>query len=271
VTHLELVPALLIRWLNDPAFQPSKLATLRVINTGGHRLQPEVKRRCESMLPGCKVQEVLGMAEGLLCYVRLDDADEVRYETAGRPVSELDELRIVDDNDRDLPPGEVGELLARGPYTIRGYFRADEHNQAAFTPDGYYRTGDLVRMHPSGDVIVAGRKKDLINRAGEKISAEEVENLIISHPAVVNVACVPIPDMVVGERMCACVISRPGASLSLDELTNFLLSKGIAKFKLPERLELFDEFPMTRVGKVSKRDLVDLVTRTRTAAAGERE
>ena len=213
------------------------------------------------MLPSCKVQEVLGMAEGLLCYVRLDDADAVRFETAGRPVSELDELRIVDDLDRDVPPGEVGELVARGPYTIRGYFRAEEHNRTAFTPDGYYRTGDLIRMHPSANVIVAGRRKDLINRAGEKISAEEVENLIMGHRAVVNVACVPIPDAVLGERMCACVITRSGTSLTLDELTAFLLGKGIARFKLPERLEVFDEFPMTRVGKVSKRDLVELVTR----------
>ena len=260
VTHLELVPALLIRWLNDAAFQPDRLRSVRIVNTGGHRLQPEVKRRCEALLAGCTVQEVLGMAEGLLCYVRLDDADDVRFETAGRPVSELDEIRVVDDDERDVRPGEVGELLARGPYTIRGYFRAPEHNAAAFTPDGFYRTGDLVRLDASGSVIVAGRKKDLINRAGEKISAEEVENLIIGHPAVLNVACVPVPDPVLGERMCACVIPRPGAALTLEELSEFLLGKGIAKFKLPERLELMDEFPMTRVGKVSKRDLVEQVT-----------
>lgn len=259
ITHLELVPALLIRWLNDPAFTAAALKTVRIVNTGGHRLQPEVKRRGEDLLPGCTVQEVLGMAEGLLCYVRLDDPIEVRYETAGRPVSELDEIRIVDEEEHEVAPGEVGELLARGPYTIRGYFRAAEHNSGAFTTDGFYRTGDLVRLHPSGNVVVEGRKKDLINRAGEKISAEEVENLIISHPSVLNVACVPIPDPVLGERMCACVIPKPGASLSLEELATFLLAKGIAKFKLPERLELLDEFPITRVGKVSKRDLVELV------------
>lgn len=259
ITHLELVPALLIRWLNDPGFTAAALRTVRIINTGGQRLQPELKRGCEEVLPRCTVQEVLGMAEGLLCYVRLHDSVEVRYETAGRPVSELDELRIVDEGDREVSPGEVGELLTRGPYTIRGYFRAREHNSSAFTTDGFYRTGDLVRLHPSGNLVVEGRKKDLINRAGEKISAEEVENLIMSHPAVLNVACVPVPDAVLGERMCACVIPKPGTSLSLEELASFLLAKGIAKFKLPERLELLEEFPMTRVGKVSKRDLVELV------------
>jgi 2,3-dihydroxybenzoate-AMP ligase len=259
ITHLELVPALLIRWLNDPGFTAAALRTVRIVNTGGQRLHPEVKRRCEEVLPGCTVQEVLGMAEGLLCYVRLDDSVEVRYETAGRPVSELDELRIVDEEDQEVSPGEVGELLTRGPYTIRGYFRAREHNSGAFTTDGFYRTGDLVRLHPSGNLVVEGRKKDLINRAGEKISAEEVENLIMSHPAVLNVACVPVADAVLGERMCACVIPKPGTSLSLEELASFLLAKGIAKFKLPERLELLEEFPMTRVGKVSKRHLVELV------------
>ncbi|HEY8952299.1 MAG TPA: (2,3-dihydroxybenzoyl)adenylate synthase, partial [Candidatus Dormibacteraeota bacterium] len=165
----------------------------------------------------------------------------------------------VDEGDQEVSRGDVGELLTRGPYTIRGYFRAREQNSGAFTIDGFYRTGDLVRLHPSGNLVVEGRKKDLINRAGEKISAEEVENLIMSHPAVLNVACVPIADAVLGERMCACVIPKPGTSLSLEELASFLLAKGIAKFKLPERLELLEEFPMTRVGKVSKRDLVELV------------
>lgn len=164
---------------------------------------------------------------------------------------------MVDEDDNPVPPGGVGELLTRGPYTIRGYFRAPEHNAVAFTPDGFYRTGDLVRIHESGSVVVAGRKKDLINRAGEKISAEEAENLILGHPAVLNVACVPIPDPVLGERMCACVVPRPGATLTLEELVAFLTTKGIARFKLPERLELMEEFPLTRVGKVSKQELTE--------------
>jgi len=257
VTHLELVPALLIRWLNDPAIAAADLSSVRVVNTGGQRLQPEVKRRTARLLPNCTVQEVFGMAEGLLNFVRLDDPEEVRRETAGRPVSPADEIRIVDDQLEDVAPGEVGELIARGPYTIRGYFRAPEHNATAFTPDGFYRTGDLVRLHPSGNLVVEGRKKDLINRAGEKISAEEVENLILGHPAVVNVACVPVPDPVLGELMCACVVLHPGGRVTLDELAAFLLEKGIAKFKLPERLEVLEELPMTRFGKVSKAELAE--------------
>ena len=200
------------------------------------------------------------MAEGLLCYVRLDDPYELRYETAGRPVSPGDEIRLVDEEGNDVPDGEIGELLVRGPYTLRGYFRAPEYNARTFTSDGFYKTGDLMRRHPSGNFIVEGRKKDLINRGGEKISAEEIENLILSHPAVLNVACVPMPDPILGERMCAFVIPQPGMTLSLDDIVRFLLDKGIAKYKLPERLELVDNFPLSNIGKVSKFALTQLIT-----------
>lgn len=260
ITHIELVPAVLIRWINDPHIGKYDLSSLRVINTGGQKLQPEVKRRAEELIPSCKVQEVFGMAEGLLCFVRLDDPDEIRLETVGRPVCSDDELKLVDENDNEVPLGEIGELLVRGPYTLRGYFRVPEYNARTFTPDGFYRSGDLMRLHPSGNYIVEGRKKDLINRGGEKISAEEIENLILSHPAVLNVSCVPMPDPVLGERTCAFVILQPGATLKLKELTDFLLDKGIAKFKLPERIEVVDDFPLSKFGKVSKHVLVKQIT-----------
>jgi 2,3-dihydroxybenzoate-AMP ligase len=129
-------------------------------------------------------------------------------------------------------------MACRGPYTLRGYYGVPEYNARQFTPDGFYRSGDLMRLHPSGNYIVEGRKKDLINRGGEKISAEEVENLILMHPAVQNVACVPMPDPNMGEKMCAYVIVKPGQSLTLKALVAFLMEKEIAKFKLPERLEV---------------------------------
>jgi 2,3-dihydroxybenzoate-AMP ligase len=259
ITHLELVPALLIRYINAPSIADRDLSSVRVINTGGQKLQPEVKRRAESLFPNARVQEVFGMAEGLLMFVRLDDPDEVRFETVGRPVCEDDELMIVDDERNPVPDGEVGELLVRGPYTLRGYYSVPEYNARTFTPDGFYCSGDLMRRHPSGNYIVEGRKKDLINRGGEKISAEEIENLILSHPAVLNVACVPMPDPVLGERMCAFVIAKPGRTLTLPELTAFLTEKGLAKFKLPERLELTDDLPLSKFGKVAKNVLTKQV------------
>ncbi len=256
VTHLELVPALLISWLNDPAIDRHDLSSLRVLNSGGQKLQTEVKRRAKEMIPDCIVQEVFGMAEGLLMFVRLDDPEEVWLETVGRPVCPDDEVKLLDESGRDVAPGEVGEMACRGPYTLRGYFRAPEQNAQDFTSDGFFKTGDLMRLHPSGNYVVEGRRKDLINRGGEKISAEEVENLILSHPAVKNVACVPMPDPVLGERMCAYLVPQTGATVTLAEITAFALEKGIAKFKLPERLELLDELPTSGFGKISKKTLM---------------
>jgi 2,3-dihydroxybenzoate-AMP ligase len=265
ITHLELVPALLIRCTNAASIATRDLSSLRVVNTGGQKLQPEVKRRAEQLVPSIRVQEVFGMAEGLLCFVRLDDPADVRHETVGRPVCPDDELLLVDDDGLPVADGEVGELLVRGPYTLRGYYGVPEYNARTFTPDGFYRSGDLMRRHPSGNYVVEGRKKDLINRGGEKISAEEIENLILSHPAVLNVACVPMPDPVLGERMCAFAILREGRSLTLDELVAFLAGKGLARFKLPERLELIDELPLSKFGKVAKSTL------SRIAAAAVQE
>jgi 2,3-dihydroxybenzoate-AMP ligase len=259
VTHLELVPALLIRYINAPSIGAFDLRSVRVINTGGQKLQPEVKRRAEVLFPNARIQEVFGMAEGLLMFVRLDDPDEVRFETVGRPVCPDDEIIIVDEERNPVPAGEVGELFVRGPYTLRGYYNVPEYNARTFTADGFYMSGDLMRRHPSGNYIVEGRKKDLINRGGEKISAEEIENLILSHPAVLNVACVPMPDPVLGERMCAFVIPKPGQTLTLPDLTAFLTEKGLAKFKLPERLELTDDLPLSKFGKVAKNVLTKQV------------
>jgi 2,3-dihydroxybenzoate-AMP ligase len=255
VTHIHLVPALLIRWIDDPSIAEYDLSCLRVIQSGGQRLQPEVRLRAERALPGCFIQENFGMAEGLIMFVRSSDPADVRRETCGRPASPDDEVFLVDEEGEVVPDGEQGELIVRGPYTLRGYFRSPEHNVRAFTPDGFYRSGDLLRKMPSGNYIVEGRVKDLINRGGEKISAEEVENLILAHPAVLNVACVPYPDPVLGERMCACLVLRPGHCLTLKELVTFLLDFEMAKFKLPERCEFFDTLPLSGFGKVSKKDL----------------
>ena len=257
VTHIAVVPALLIRLINDPLIEKFDLSSLRVIQSGGQRLQPEVRRRTKELIPSVTVQENFGMSEGMLMFVRFDDPEDVRMETVGRPLSPDDEVRLVDDDDNEVAPGEAGEFLARGPYTLRGYFGVPEYNARAFTSDGLYRSGDLMRLHPSGNYMVEGRKKDLINRGGEKISAEEIENLILTHPSVQNVACVPIPDPVLGERMCACVILRQGDALTLQQLVQFLMNEEIAKHKLPERLEILEEFPLSPLGKVSKKDLTE--------------
>jgi len=258
VTHLKVVPALLIRLINDPSITRFDLSSLKIIQSGGQRMQPEVRLKTHELIPGAFVQENFGMSEGMLFFVRLDDPQEVKLETCGRPICPDDEVRLVDDEGREVPDGEVGELTCRGPYTLRGYYGVPEYNAKQFTPDGFYCSGDLMRRHPSGNYVVEGRKKDLINRGGEKISAEEVENLILSHPAVQNVACVPVPDPNLGEKMCACVIPRKGHAISFEELISFLKTKEIAKFKLPERIMVVDEFPVSTFGKVSKKTLSEM-------------
>jgi 2,3-dihydroxybenzoate-AMP ligase len=257
-THNDVVPALLIRWLADPAIARYDLSSLKVIQSGGQRLQPQTRTKAQKLIPSAFIQENFGMAEGVLMFVRLDDPPEVRLETVGRPICPDDEIMLLDDDDNIVPFGEVGEFCCRGPYTLRGYYGAGEHNRRAFTKDGFYRSGDLMRQHRSGNYIVEGRKKDLINRGGEKISAEEIENLILSHPAVHNVACVPVPDPELGERMCACIVLQPGRALPFDELIGFLEGKDMARIKLPERLLILDELPLSNFGKVAKKTLSEM-------------
>ena len=248
------VPSLFIRFINHPNFRKYDLSSLKVLISGAQKLQPDLKPKIEEAF-NAKVQEAFGMAEGLITLSRLTDPLEVRYQTVGFPVSPADEIAIVDDEGRDVLDGEIGELICRGPYTLRGYYKAPEHNQKAFNNEGFYLTGDLMRRGPGGGLVVEGRRKDMINRGGEHLSAEEIENLILTHPAVHNAAVIGMPDPDMGERICAYVIARPGQTMALPELCSFLLAKNIAKFKLPERLELVGEFPLTNIGKVSKKDL----------------
>src|SRR5260370_37393262 len=160
--------------LDLPEWERGDLTSLRVIAVGGQRLQEHTARSLKRVFPNVTVQQVFGMAEGLICYTHLDDPEDVTFKTQGRPFSSADEIRIVDSDGVDVAPGEVGELWCRGPYTLRGYLRSPERNREAFSLDGYYRTGDLVRLDPSGNLVVEGRIKDLINRGGEKINAEEI-------------------------------------------------------------------------------------------------
>jgi 2,3-dihydroxybenzoate-AMP ligase len=256
VTVTALVPAIAIRWMESPGLADHDLSSLKVLQVGGQRFQPEHARLVRRQL-GCTLQQVFGMAEGLLNYTRLDDPEDVIVGTQGRPMLAQDEVRVVDDNDRDVADGVTGELLTRGPYTLRGYFRAPEHNGRCFTSDGWYRSGDLVRWH-NGNLIVEGRIKDLINRGGEKISAEELENLIVAHPGVIHAAVVAMPDRILGERVCAFLVTRDGTVLALDQLNQYLADRGLARFKLPERMEIVAELPLTKVGKVDKNALREL-------------
>lgn len=253
VTITGLVPPLALVWTEAVSTRDNDLSSLQVLQVGGSKLGPEAARRAKEVFR-CTLQQVFGMAEGLVNYTRLDDPDEIVIHTQGRPMSPYDEIRVVDEQGQDVEPGEVGQLLTRGPYTIRRYYKADEQHASSFTPDGYYRTSDLVRITSSGHLIVEGRIKDQINRGGDKVSSEEVENHLLAHPAVFDAAVVSVPDDFLGERSCAYIIPRR-KSPTAGELKSFLRERGLAVYKIPDQVEFVDSFPQTGVGKVSKKDL----------------
>lgn len=257
VTVIAAVVPLISNWLNSNLPGRFDLSSLRVVQNGGARLAPELRARVRQEL-GCTPQEDYGTAEGLINMVRLDDRDELLLESSGRPVCEFDEIKVLDDAGNEVPDGEPGELVVRGPYTINGYYNAPEKNAEAFTADGFYRMGDIVRKR-GRYVYTEGRRKDLINRGGEKISCDEVENLIFGLPQVKQVSLVAMPDPVFGEKACACVVLQPGTQLDFDQLIAHLRAQHIASFKLPERLEVMPAFPVSPVGKILKRELREMI------------
>lgn len=259
ITIMPTPPALLIRWMEAPDLSKYDLSSLEVVLAGGARLNAEAAKKIKTTL-GCDYHQNLGMAEGMLFWTERDDPEDLLLNTQGAPMFEEDEIRVVDEDDKEVPYGELGELLVRGPITIRGYYHSPEYNKKAFTEDGFYRTGDVVRMVRGRYLAVEGRIKDTINRGGEKISAEEVENHILAHPKVENCAYVAMPDPVLGEKGCAFILTKENQELTLDELCQFLKEeRHISIFKLPERLELVKEFPMTQVGKIDKKELRSII------------
>ncbi len=257
-TSLMAVPVLLHRLLDVPekVRKSYNLSSFKSLLWGGNAVEPDIQFKFRETFK-CDTNQTYGMAEGLICWTRPSDPVEVKVHTQGRPVSEADDVRVVDVNTGgDVPVGEMGECWARGPYTLRGYYKAPERDKEVFSPEGYYKTGDLIKRDHQGNITVVGRLKDCISRGAEKINAEEVESHIMKFGKVKNAAVVAMPDKVMGERVCAFVVPKPGKSFDLEELTDFLLKEQeIAKFKVPERLEFIDDLPVTKVGKFEKKSL----------------
>ncbi|GAB85666.1 AMP-binding protein [Gordonia rubripertincta] len=258
VTVTALVPALAQLWCAATEWEPADISSLRLLQVGGAKLaHPDAVALDEALGP--VVQQVFGMAEGLICYTRPDEPRALVHEVQGSPMSEFDEVRVVDEEGADVPDGEEGELLVRGPYTIRGYYRADAHNEKSFTPDGFYRSGDKVTRLPSGHLSVTGRIKDTIVRAGENVAADDVEENLLAHSSVRQVAVVGLPDDALGEKICAAVVLShdhpPARPLELATLRTFLADRGLASFKLPDVVRVVRTLPVTAVGKIDKKVL----------------
>jgi acyl-CoA synthetase (AMP-forming)/AMP-acid ligase II len=253
VTFIPSAPASLIAMLNDAELERFSLRSLRVVITGGASCPIETIRAFRRRIP-CTLIELYGMLEtGFHTFTRFGDDPEVVAGSIGREAPRM-QLRLIDEHGRDVPLGAEGEIAAKGPSVHLGYYKNPTANAELFTADGWFRTGDLGVRDPAGNVRIVGRLKEMINRGGKKFFPREVEEILYTHPSVLHAAIVGVPDPRLGERSCLCVIPRPGKAVSLPEMVEFLRD-GVATYKLPEELEIFDEFPFTPTGKIQRHAL----------------
>lgn len=264
ISHFATAPAGLMAMLNVPDFKKYDLRSLRVYVTGGASCPIEVIRQARQALPG-HLLELYGMLEcGAQAYTRLEDDPEEVCGLVGRPLKEMG-IKVVDDEGRELPPGQPGEILTVGPSVTVGYYNNPGANAKSFTPEGWFRSGDLGVFDDRGYLKIVGRKKEMIIRGGANIYPREIEEVLFKHPKVLDVAVIGVPDPRLGERPCACIVPRPGEQITLEEVVSFLKDK-IATYKLPERLEILAELPRTPTGKIPRHVLLAQVVKATTAS-----
>lgn len=259
ITYIPTPPAAIVALLNAPELAKHSLASLRIMITGGASAAVETIKAFQEAVPKAKLIELYGMLEtGFHSITRPTDDPLKVNGTVGRCMPSMG-LRIIDDEGRNVPHGEVGEIAALGPSVHIGYLNNPDANRDSFTADGWFRSGDLGQFVDADDnVRISGRKKEIINRGGKKYFPREIEELLYEHPKIMQVAVVGAPDPRLGERNCLCVVVKPGATLTLDEVTEFLKGR-VADYKLPEQLVVMSEFPMTPTGKIRRPELVQRV------------
>ncbi len=229
------------------------ISSIREVIIAGSVCPPEVAADLERRMPNGRSGQLFGMTETILIMqTPLDEAPEVRHTSTGRKTVGIDFRICSPEDDTEVAVGEEGELQLKGYCIFPGYLNNPDANAKAFTDDGFFRTGDLATVDKEGNVVITGRVKDVINRGGIKINPTDIENLLQAHPAIVLAAIVPMPDDVLGERICLFVTLAPEASLSFDDVTSYLDNNSVAKMRWPERLEIIDEMPMTPTRKIQK-------------------
>ena len=257
VTHFCCAPAHLVSLLSVSDLGRYDLSSLQVMTTGGASCPIEVIREVRARLPG-HLLELYGMLEcGFQSHTTLADDPEEVCGLVGRPPRQMG-IRVVDDDGRDCPSGTAGEILTCGPSVTVGYYNNPDANARSFSPDGWFATGDIGILDAKGYLKIVDRKKELIIRGGANIYPREIEEVLYQHPKVLEAAAVGVPDPRLGERVCACIVPRPGESLTFEEMIAFLRGK-IATYKLPEFFRLLDALPRTPTGKVQKGSLRDIV------------
>ena len=245
------VPTQVVKLLQDPKIGQYDFTPLRAFTNAGAAMPPEAAQAMEKEF-GCVGHVCYGATDGgVPTMTAITDPPEKRHLTVGR-IDADSEVRLVDALGQDVAEGQSGEIMWRGPTKSFGYFNEPAHTEAAFVDDGWYMSGDLARIDEDGYLMIVGRAKDLIIRGGQNISPQELELHLYKHPAIAEVSVIGVPDPVYGERTCACVVLKPGERLTLQDVTDFLLGLEVAKFKLPERLEVFDDLPKSAGGKITK-------------------
>jgi cyclohexanecarboxylate-CoA ligase len=249
VTACGGAPVQLSSLLDRQASGTAGLGTLREFLTGAAPVPPSLIRRADAA--GITAFRSYGSSEHpTVSAGAITDPLGQRAETDGRLLPG-NQVRLVDADGRDVPDGQQGEILTRGPELFTGY--TDQAlNEAAFLPGRWFRTGDIGRIDAAGHLTVTDRLKDIIIRGGENISSKEVEDLLITHPAVADVAVIPVPDPALGERVCAVVVARPGLTFDVEQAREHFAAAGAARQKTPEVVLLVDELPRTPAGKVRK-------------------
>ncbi|MCX8021492.1 MAG: AMP-binding protein [Syntrophorhabdaceae bacterium] len=260
VTAIPSVPALITRVLEMEGIERYDLSSLKKICLGGAPSTPELLKNAYEKLK-CIVINAFGSSEGTNMSTRIGDPIDVILNTVGRPTCPYDRIIVIDENGKELPPGEEGELVSKGPGVFTGYFKSPEENSQIFTKDGFFKTGDRAKKDAHGNITITGRIKDIINRGGEKISALEIERRLDEHPQIRQSAVVGMPDKILGERICAYVVTDPGSALTFEEIIGFLKQRGASVQQLPEKIVFIDELPMTKVGKVDKKVLREDIVR----------
>ena len=259
VTAIPAVPALFSRIVQMPDLSRYDLTSLKKISVGGAPSTPELVKGVYEKI-GAQFVNGFGSVEGTCASTRLGASIELICGSVGTPICPYDELKVIDQNDNEVGVGVDGELVSKGPGIFTGYFKAAER-QKTFTKDGYFRTGDQAKKDAEGNIWITGRIKDIIIRGGENISAVEIESMMSEYPGLVDSAVVGMPDKILGERVCAYVVLKPGAEVTLEGLVSYLKGKGASVLQLPERIEVIAEIPMTRVGKADKKHLREMIRR----------
>ena len=249
------VPTMLQRIAAEPALAGIDKSSLKGLIVGGSVIDETTVRRCSQAFE-CGFISLYGSADGVNCHNTLEDPLEVAFNSVGTPNPTVCEIHIVGDHGEQVPHGEIGEICARGPLSPMQYVNAPELDEKYRDAQGWVKTGDLGYINQKGHLVLAGRKKDIIIRGGANISPVQIESLVMGHPDVVTVACVPVPDADLGQRVCLCVTLRPQAArFSLKEITDYLREQGLEINKLPEYLKFYRSLPLTPAGKIDKRAL----------------